>query len=278
MTNSQPGHANPFAMEMVDVAVHCDTHGQQTVRRIHRLDGQVFNITCEPKCPVCSSEAAERADRESKATEHKARVDKLIAAADIPRRYQSTTFADFIAAQPSQRRALEIVQKYAEVVASWHHDGDWMVLSGLPGTGKTLLEAALCRYLAEHGTPVLYTTQSDMAREFRRSYQRDAETSEPELFDLFCTKGVLVIDEIGASTSEHIERLLFEICDARYSDRRATVFATNHPRKDLAAVIGERLYDRMCEVATFVSFDWPSARATARRTSAGQLKATQRTA
>jgi DNA replication protein len=129
--------------------------------------------------------------------------------------------------------------------------------------------------LAERGAPVLYTTQSDMAREFRRSYQRDAEMSEPELFDLLSTKGVLVIDEIGASTSEHIERLLFEICDARYSDRRPTVFATNHPRKDLAAVIGERLYDRMCEVATFVSFDWPSARTAARR---AQANPTQRVA
>jgi DNA replication protein DnaC len=278
MTNSQLGRANPFAVEMIDVPVHCDAHGPQTVKRVRTIGGKVFPISGDPECPVCSREAVERVDRERKAAEHKARVDRLMAAANIPRRYEHATFADFITTQPSQQRALEIAQKYAEVVASQHHSGDWLVLSGLPGTGKTLLESALCRYLAERGYPVLYTTQSDVAREFRRSYQRDAQTSEPELFDQLSTVGVLVIDEIGASTSEHIERLLFEICDARYSDQRPTVFATNHPRKDLAAVIGERLYDRMCEVAAFVSFDWTSARTTARRSQAGQPGSAKRTA
>lgn len=265
MTNSQPGPINPFGVEMIDVVVDCDTHGSQTVQRIRSFDGEVFAMNRPAKCPVCSKEAAERAEAERKAAERQERIDRLIASAGIPRRYEGATFADFIAAQPSQQRALEIVRKYADAVATKQHSGEWLVFSGLPGTGKTLLESAMCRHLAERGAPVLYTTQSDMARDFRRSYQRDAQVSEPELFDLLSTKGVLVIDEIGASTSEHIERLLFEICDARYSDRRPTVFATNHPRKDLAAVIGERLYDRMCEVATFVAFDWPSARTTARR-------------
>jgi len=265
-------------MEMIDVSVHCDTHGAQTVKRIRSIDGEVFAMSRDPECPACNKERIEREKlkrREAELEEHRAH---LLHAARIPRRYENVTFADFITAQPNQARALEIVQKYVEAVASRNHGGDWLVLSGLPGTGKTLLESALCRHLAERGTSVFYTTQSDMARDFRRSYQRDAERSEPELFDLLSTKSVLVIDEIGASTSEHIERLLFEICDARYSDRRPTVFATNHPRKDLAAVIGERLYDRMCEVATFVSFDWPSARAATRRTHAAQPSVAKRIA
>jgi DNA replication protein DnaC len=278
MTNSQPGPSNPFAVEMIDVVVDCDTHGAQTVQRVRSIGGEVFAITRAPKCPVCSKEAAERAEAERKEAERQERIERLIASAGIHRRYEGTTFADFNAAQPNQQRALEIVRKYADAVASKQHSGDWLVLSGLPGTGKTLLESAMCRYLAERGVPVLYITQSDMARDFRRSYQRDAQMSEPALFDLLSTKGVLVIDEIGSSTSEHVERLLFEICDARYADQRPTVFATNHPRRDLAAIIGERLYDRMCEVATFVSFDWPSSRTAVRRAHTGQPNTTQRVA
>lgn len=278
MTNSQPGRSNQFAVELIDVFVDCDIHGAQTVKRIHAIGGEVFAMSRDPECPVCCKERTEREEIKRRETELAERRERLVYAARIPRRYENATFADFIAVQPSQARALEIVQKYAEAIASWSHGGEWLVLTGLPGTGKTLLESALCRNLAERGAHVLYTTPSDMAREFRRSYQRDAEMSESELFDLLSNKSLLVIDEVGASTSEHTQRLLFEICDARYSDRLPTVFATNHPRKDLAAVLGDRLYDRMCEVATFVAFDWASARATARRSSTGRGLSAKRTA
>lgn len=267
MTNSPPGRTDQFDMKMIEIEVPCENHGLQVVQRIHSIGGEVFKHTRAPACPKCEKEESNRKVEARKAAEHRERIDRLIESACIPRRFDGKTFADFQASGLDQRRALDIVQKYAEAITTKNHTGDWLVLTGLPGTGKTLLAAALTRYLAESGQGVLYTTQSEMARDFRRSYQRDAEFSEPELFDHLSSRGVLVIDEIGVSTSEHIERLLFEISDARYAGTLPTVFVTNHTRKDLAGVIGERLYDRMCEVATFVSFNWPSVRASARRAS-----------
>ncbi len=48
--------------------------------------------------------------------------------------------------------------------------------------------------------------------------------------------------------------------DERYGNKLPAVIATNHPKASLEGVLGERLFDRMREEATFVAFDWESAR------------------
>lgn len=123
-----------------------------------------------------------------------------------------------------------------------------------------MLMGCMTRALAAQMVPSRYATQSAMGREFRATYQRDADCSETAVFAKFGNTRVLLLDELGAGSTEHTDRLLFEVLDERYANRRPTVIATNHPRDHLRDVLGERLFDRLKEEATFVAFDWESAR------------------
>lgn len=105
-----------------------------------------------------------------------------------------------------------------------------------------------------------YITQAAMGREFRATYQRNAERSEAKLFEHYTQVPVLLLDEVGAGSTEHTDRLVFEVLDARYADKMPVVIATNHPRSALTDIVGERLFDRLTEEATFLAFDWESSR------------------
>jgi DNA replication protein DnaC len=164
-----------------------------------------------------------------------------------------------MATSPAQKRVLELSQRYVNGIASKSYPG-WLVLSGRPGTGKTMLLSCMAVALANAQVRSHYTTQAAMGREFRATYQRGAERSEAELFDHYARVPLLLLDELGAGSTEHTDRLVFEVLDARYADNLPVVIATNHPRSALQDVVGERLFDRLTEEATFLAFDWESNR------------------
>jgi DNA replication protein DnaC len=243
-------------IQMVELPVQCELHGHQVVKRIKSIDGDQFNFDHKAECPVCSAERLAAKEREQEERRRLERVQSLINAARLPLRHQSVTFAEYTTSSQVQVRALELCQRY---VASKTYPG-WLVLSGRPGTGKTMLLACMAVELANRYIRSHYTTQAAMGREFRATYQRGAERSESELFEHYAQIPVLLLDELGASSTEHTDRLVFEVLDTRYANNLPVVIATNHPRAALQDVIGERLFDRLTEEATFLAFDWESSR------------------
>jgi DNA replication protein DnaC len=248
-----------IGMQMVELPVQCEAHGSQTVKRIKSLDGVEFNFDREPECPACCAERSAAKNREEEERRRQEILQGYISAARLPLRYQATSFHDYRTEQQAQKRILELCQRYVGSIASTGHPG-WLVLSGRPGTGKTMLMCCMAVDLAGSSVRSHYTTQAAMGREFRATYQRSAERSEAELFDHYANVPLLLLDELGAGSTEHTDRLVFEVLDARYADNLPVVIATNHPRGALQEVVGERLFDRLTEEATFLAFDWESSR------------------
>jgi DNA replication protein DnaC len=247
---------------MIEIDVHCPIPGAQKVSRIKSFDGVPFCSKHDPKCPVCAEERMREADERRREAQRQAQIDFLKNAARIPHRYRNACFADYITTLPGQKRAVNFCQRYVECAGMKGEPG-WGALTGLPGTGKTMLLATMVSALAEQFIRSQYVTQAAMGREFRASYQRGAERSEAQLFDHFSTVPVLFLDELGAGSTEHTDRILFEVLDERYANKLPVVVATNHPMSALESVLGERLFDRMREEATFIAFDWQSARSPA---------------
>lgn len=251
--------SNLFDIEWTEVTVPCDTHGKQTVKRIAMFGGKPFKQPDTPSCPVCADErlhaerVAERAKKEAE------RVSSIVRSAKLPLRYTDFTFDDYTATTSAQHRALDLCKRYAASLAEGKEPG-WLVLTGLPGTGKTMLMGCMVNALAAAHVRSRYITQAAMGREFRATYQRNTEISEAQLFDQYAQVPVLLLDELAAASTEGTDRVLFELLDTRYGDGRPTVIATNHPRNRLEDVLGERLFDRLREAATFLAFDWESAR------------------
>lgn len=250
---------NLFDIEWTDVVVSCDKHGEQAVKRISSFGGKPFNQPGEPSCPICAQERQQAQQVEQRAQQAAEHIERIVKASRIPLNYADFTFDDYRADTAHQQRNRDLCARYTASLAEKKNPG-WLVLTGRPGTGKTMLLGCMVRALAGVRIVSCYTTQAAMGREFRATYQRNAEISEAELFDRYAEVPVLMLDELAVFSTEGTDRVLFELLDTRYANGRPTVIATNHPRNRLEDVLGERLFDRLREAATFLAFDWESAR------------------
>jgi DNA replication protein DnaC len=105
-----------------------------------------------------------------------------------------------------------------------------------------------------------------LIRRVRATWRRDSERTEEDVLAMLASVDLLVIDEIGVQYgTEGEQTILFEVLDRRYCDMRPTILLTNQGKDGFRDYIGARSFDRLTETARWVSFDWASYRAQARR-------------
>lgn len=244
----------------------CPEHGDYESRNIIR--------SLWTKCPACESErraveATEEARRAKLESErkHAARLHF----ARIPARFIGRTFDTFKAETDAQRRALAVARDYAEQFADNLRRGQGLIFSGLPGTGKSHLAAAVLQTMLQRD--VCYVTCLDMIREVRDAWRKGSDRSELQVLATLGELDLLVIDEVGVQYgTEGEQTIIFDILDRRYRDVRPTVILTNQDKAGLKTFIGERTFDRLTETCRWVSFDWASYRAQARRDEAAEQR------
>ena len=240
----------------------CDEHGDYVSRNIIR---NVWTScpACEEKCRADEMQQQERERAERRERQHRAMLDE----AAIPARFVGRSFENFRAETDSQRHALTIAREYAEDFAEASRKGQGLIFSGLPGTGKSHLAAAILQHLLP--LTVRYSTCLDLIRGVRETWRKDSEKSERQLLVYLERLDLLVIDEMGVQYgTEGEQTILFEILDRRYREVRPTVLLTNQDKAGLKAYVGDRVFDRLAETCRWVAFDWPSYRPVARREAA----------
>ena len=245
----------------------CETHGAYVAAgKRFVLGTYVREIWSE--CPACVAEREQseqvKADREA-AERNRAALESMFGQAMIPARFQGRTFATYQASEPEQKRALEICQAFALDFEAALKSGYSLILSGKPGTGKSHLAAAILQAIMPRHVGA-YMTLMDLIRAVRETWRRDSEHSESQILRRLTECPLLVIDEIGVQYGTDGERaVLFDVLDRRYREMRPTILMTNLGKEDFRAAIGDRVFDRLTEVARWIPFDWPSYRATARK-------------
>lgn len=219
-------------------------------------------------CPVCKEDAklAEmeevriaRAKRE--AIEHSIMLEK----AAVPARFFNRTLDNFKAETPDQEHALSVAQKFAAEWNTMQRKGAWLVFSGPPGTGKSHLAIAILQAIMP-GSRGRYMTCMELIQMLRGTWRKDSEMSEIDLLDRLTALPLIVLDEIGVQYgTESEQHHLFEVLDRRYRELRPTILLTNQDKDGFRQFVGDRVYDRMTEIARWVPFEWPSHRAKARK-------------
>lgn len=241
----------------------CPTHGAYQSKGTSWGAREIWT-----SCPGCAKDRDAKAEADREAARQaalRASLEASLAQTAIPARFVGRTLDNYRAETDGQRNALEICRAFACNFDRHLKVGTSLVMSGLPGTGKSHLAGAILQAILPRHVGI-YVTLMDLIRMVRETWRRDSETSESELLARLQNVPLLVIDEIGMQYGTDGERaIVFDVLDRRYRSMKPVILMTNLGKDDFRAAVGERVFDRLTEVAKWMPFDWPSYRAVARK-------------
>jgi DNA replication protein DnaC len=184
-----------------------------------------------------------------------------LADANIPRRYQHCTIANFTAYNESLDKAVGLAQAIAETFPAAARG---LFLEGQPGVGKTHLGVAVLKQIVQtSGARGVFYDTRDLLRVIRSTYDPSIRTTELDILRPVMTADLLVLDDLGAEkTSEWVEETMNLIVNTRYNERRLTIFTSNYADipddtdpNSLLFRIGHRMRSRLHEMCEFVVMD-----------------------
>jgi len=209
-------------------------------------------------CPLCSGTGWEPAQSDGTVRRCRchgaARLERLLAEARIPKRYEHCDLDSYKPNDESQRRAKIYVQRFLE---KYPRIDVGLLFLGMCGVGKTHLAVALLKQVVvEKGDRGLFYDFRDLLREIQASWNSISQTSELEVLRPVLESKVLVLDELGANKpTEWVRDTIAHIINCRYNDKKLTIFTSNYldtparqGEETLTDRIGVRLRSRLYEM------------------------------
>jgi DNA replication protein DnaC len=183
-----------------------------------------------------------------------ARNQTLLAAANIPRRYEHCELAsyttDFPGAHPSLSFAHLAASKFSQDYDP--HDGMGLLIIGKIGTGKTHLAVGIIKELIfSKGVACLFCDYRELLKEIQNSYNTTVQTTELDVLRPVFETEVLVLDELGAvKPTEWVWDTVSLILNTRYNNNRTTIITTNFEDQPAAATNGTGSLARVTRAET----------------------------
>jgi len=192
-----------------------------------------------PECPLCggtgwkSVELSGKANRVARCDCRIAlRSQRLLELADIPKRYEHCTLADFTTDFSGAHRSLAAARLAAgRFVEEYPVEKTGLLFIGSIGTGKTHLAVGIMQELIRgKGVPCRFCDYRELLKEIQNSYNASVQTTELEILRPIFDAEVLVLDELGAvKPSEWVWDTVSHILNSRYNDKKTTIITTNFP-------------------------------------------------
>jgi DNA replication protein DnaC len=251
----------PSPIELVDRV--CAVHGPYSAKLTIIVAGLAPVAMGCPSCDAASAAREADAARRSAQRLRSAKLKDLLASAAIPKRYAAVTLDDYVVTLPRQRIVQTICQTFARTWPEQYRIGGCLVLTGITGTGKTMLACAIGNsIMAEFQATVAYGIICDLLREVKATYRSDSRKTEKQALAELEAPDLLIIDEVclDDSSTGFEMRMLFEIVNRRYNANRPTIMISNHSVDDLKVLLGPRIMERLEENGVVLALDWPSHR------------------
>lgn len=209
-------------------------------------------------CAICNGSGWEPMEVEGKVRRCRCReavrMERLLAEARIPKRYEHCDLDSYLPNHESQKKAKIFVQRFLE---KYPQIDVGLLFVGTCGVGKTHLAVSLLKQvIVEKGDAGLFYDFRDLLREIQGSWNSVSQTSELEVLRPVLEAKVLVLDELGANKpTEWVRDTIAHIINCRYNDKKLTIFTSNYldaPGKageeSLTDRIGMRLRSRLYEM------------------------------
>ena len=142
----------------------------------------------------------------------------------------------------------ETQERYAHAVEAAVRFADrpegWLVITGVPGCGKTHLAAAIASRAIERGTPALFLSVADLLDHLRASYDEQAELPYHDLLEQLRTAPLVVLDDLDSYAETPWAREKFmQLVSHRFHAALPTVFTCERPPAEIDPRLGSRLTD-----------------------------------
>jgi DNA replication protein DnaC len=186
------------------------------------------------------------------------RIERLIADARIPKRYEHCDLDSYIPNDPTQKKAkadtVRFLEKYPLIDMG-------VLFLGPCGVGKTHLAVSILkRVITEKGDSGLFYDFRDLLREIQLSWDSVSQVSEWDILRPVLEARILVLDELGSNKpTDWVRDTMAHIINCRYNDRRVTIFTSNYPdtpmrtgEETLTDRIGIRLRSRLYEMCKLI--------------------------
>ena len=148
------------------------------------------------------------------------------------------------------------VRSCRRFVSQFGSGGNYLLLTGQPGLGKTFLSHCIAKELIESGHSVIYLSAGTLFdRLAGAQFSRDSSLQEsgPDP-DYIRGCDLLIIDDLGTElTNAFTVSALFRLLNERISTGRAVIISTNLGLAELTNIYSERISSRILEHFTLVS-------------------------
>ncbi len=142
------------------------------------------------------------------------------------------------------QKAEKVYEKCFEFARDFEKTGNWLLLSGKPGSGKTFFAGCIADKAMHRGFTVLFTTSYNLIEKFTPNYTQGED--DKTFIEAVYAGDLLVIDDLGTERkTDFSERILFNVLNERYNHKKAVVFTTNYTMNEIYSNYGQRLVSRI---------------------------------
>lgn len=183
------------------------------------------------------------------------RIDRVAAEAQ---RFQESLPAEFINATADHPESiLWIKRQRARVQDDYPIGPGGVLLTGLPGRGKTWQMFGIGRSLAADGYRVVWENVARWIDSLKPGRSRDCPGGMDDIYDA----DLLLLDDLSAHRhTPFAEAVLDDLIDYRWSEQRPCIITTNIPPGKLSEALGLRIASRLAGMCKPVHIDGPDRR------------------
>ena len=198
----------------------------------------------------------------------------------IPQRFKNKSLSNY-KPYPKNNEIYSKIKDFGKNYMDHKKNGDWLLMSGDYGLGKTHLAVGLIKEVAktyarqyvnrrmefpvsiikkkENMRPILFKNITDLLQSIKKAYNY-IDVDEDQVMWEFQTVPFLVIDDLGAERLSKQDRKsdgpswkqekLYTILDYRYRELKTTVITTNCTMGELIERVSQRVVERIQEATT----------------------------